>query len=433
MLSSRSPALARAAGTAAPGRRWRPSPAWGLILLLAAVPLRTLLAVRTEVADITVTELALLLAIAWTLLFRRRGPIFVPVQTTLWVGLVLYGTASVLWAPAVGPVVKEIAKWCELIVAMLLACDLARDRGDLRTLMLGAAGVFFLEIVLALALAANGVGVAEAPVPRLLGTFGQPNPFGSFMAMGFAFALPAALSGRGWTRRIGVGVAMLALAGVLFSFSRGSWISVFGVAAIAVLAAYPGLARRVLHPLSVAAVGLVAAVVLVALLAAAQLPAEPAGLLEGSIRARDVVSDPSEESFSVDQRIGFWLAAGRMVLANPVGGVGLGNFDEAYPGYMVSPWFESLGHAHNLTLVLASEIGLVGLAIFAAALLGCLRPLVRKITRPPSDWIDIGAACLLAAFLLHGLVDYMIVGGLGIVLGMVLGIAICPTARGTVS
>ena len=58
---------------------------------------------------------------------------------------------------------------------------------------------------------------------------------------------------------------------------------------------------------------------------------------------------------------------------------------------------------------------------------------MRKISRPPSDWIDIGAACLLAAFLLHGLVDYMIVGGLGIVLGMVLGISICPSARGAVS
>ena len=406
--------------------RFRPSPAWGLVLLLAAVPLRTLLAVRTEVADITVTEFALPLAVAWTLLFRRRGSFYFPIQVALWIGLALYGAASVLWAPQVGPVVKESAKWAELIVAMLLACDLARDRRDLNTLLLGAAGVFALEVALALALVAGGAGVVQAAVPRLLGTFGQPNPFGSFMAMGFAFALPAALAAGGRTRRIAIAVAACALAGALFSFSRGSWLSIVGISAIALLLTYPQLRRRVFHPVSAAALALVVSAGLLVLLATVPVPAEPAGLLQGSIRPRDVVADPNAQSFSIDQRVGFWLAAARMTQANPVGGVGLGNFDEAYPGYMVSPWFESLGHAHNLALVMASETGLLGLALFAAALLASLAPAARKARRPDPHWIDVGVACLLAAFLLHGLVDYMLVGGLGIVLGMVIGIGLCP-------
>ena len=408
---------------------WRPSPAWGLILLLAAVPLRTFLAVRTDFADVTVTELAVLVAIAWTLLFRRRGRFYLPVQLSLWIMLVLYGALSVLWAPQVGPVVKEVAKWTELIVAMLLACDLARDRSDLRFLLLGAAAVFLLEIALALALVAAGTGVVQAAVPRLTGTFGQPNPFGSFMVMGFAFALPAMLAGSGKTRWIGAAVAAIALAGTLFSFSRGAWISVAGVSAIALLLTHPPIRSRILNPLSAAAAGLALSAGLLLLLATTQLPAEPAGLLQESIRPRDVVSDPNAQSFSVDQRIGFWLAATRMALDNPIGGVGLGNFDEAYPAYMVSPWFESLGHAHNLALVLASEIGLLGLTVFAAALITSLAPAARKLARPESDWIDVGTVCLLSAFLLHGLVDYMLVGGLGIVLGMVLGIGLCPSRR----
>ncbi|MXY00329.1 MAG: hypothetical protein F4Y67_05875 [Chloroflexi bacterium] len=406
--------------------RRRPSPAWGLVLLLAAVPLRTLLAVRTEVADITITEFALPLAVAWTLLFRRRGRAYVPLQISLWICLALYGAASVLWAPQVGPVVKEFAKWTELIVAMLLACDLARDRRDLKTLLLGAAGVFALEIVLALTLLASGEGVVQTAVPRLLGSFGQPNPFGSFMAMSFAFALPAALSTGKRTRWIGIAVASCALAGALFSFSRGAWLSIAGISAMALLLTYPQLRHQILRPITAAALGLVVAAGLLALLVMAQPPAEPAGLLEGSIRPRDVVANPNEQSFSIDQRVGFWLAATRMTLDNPVGGVGLGNFDEAYPRYMVSPWFESLGHAHNLILVLASETGLLGLALFAAALLTSLAPAARRLFRPESDWIDIGTACLLAAFLLHGLVDYMLVGGLGIILGIVIGIGLCP-------
>ena len=395
------------------------------------MPLRTLLAFRTEFADITVTEFALPVAVVWTLLFRRRGRIYLPLQVAAWIGLALWGAASVLWAPQVGPVAKEFAKWTELIVAILLACDLARDRRDLQTLLLGAAGVFALEVFLTMGLVASGQGVVQAAVPRLLGSFGQPNPFGSFMAMSFAFALPAALATGKRTRWIGIAVAVCALAGVLFSFSRGAWLSVAGVSAIAVLLTYPQLRRRVLHPLPAAALGLAVSVGLLAVLATVQLPAEPAGLLEGSIRPRDVVADPNEQSFSIDQRVGFWLAATRMTLANPVGGVGLGNFDEAYPDYMVSPWFESLGHAHNLVLVLASEIGLLGLALFAIALLSSLVPVARRLSRPGVDWIDVGTACLLAAFLVHGLVDYMLVGGLGIILGMVIGIGLCPVrARG---
>lgn len=411
--------------------RFRPSPAWGLVLLLAAVPLRTLLGLRTEFADITVTEFALPVAVVWTLLFRRRGRIYFPLQVAAWIGLALWGAVSVLWAPQVGPVAKEFAKWTELIVAILLACDLARERRDLQTLLLGAAGVFALEVALTMGLVASGQGVVQAAVPRLLGSFGQPNPFGSFMAMSFAFALPAALSTGKRTRWIGIAVAGCALAGALFSFSRGAWLSIAGITAFALLLTYPQLRRQVLHPVSAAALGLVVSVSLLAVLATVQLPAEPAGLLEGSIRPRDVVADPNEQSFSVDQRVGFWLAATRMTLANPVGGVGLGNFDEAYPEYMVSPWFESLGHAHNLVLVLASEIGLLGLALFATALLSSLVPVVRRLSRPETDWIDVGTACLLAAFLVHGLVDYMLVGGLGIILGMVIGIGLCPArARG---
>ena len=410
--------------------RFRPSPAWGLVLLLAAVPLRTLLAVRTEVADITVTEFALPIAVAWTLLFRRRGRIFIPLQISVWICLALYGAVSVLWAPEVGPVVKESAKWAELIVAMLLACDLARDRRDLRTLLLGATGVFALEVALALALLASGEGVVQTAVPRLLGSFGQPNPFGSFMAMSFAFALPAALSTDKKTRWIGIVVAGCALAGVLFSFSRGAWLSIGGISVMALLISYPRLRRQIMRPVVAAALGLIVAAGLLMLLSMAQPPAQPAGLLEGSIRPRDVVANPNDQSFSIDQRVGFWLAATRMTVANPVGGVGLGNFDEAYPHYMVSPWFESLGHAHNLILVLASEIGLLGLALFAIAMIASLVPAARRLTHPGADWIDVGAACLLGAFLLHGLVDYMLVGGLGIILGIVIGIGLCPSGGG---
>ena len=53
-----------------------------------------------------------------------------------------------------------------------------------------------------------------------------------------------------------------------------------------------------------------------------------------------------------------------------------------------------------------------------------LRPVWNRIRDKNPDWIDIGVAAALAAFLIHGLVDYMLVGGLGIVVGIALGIAL---------
>ena len=225
--------LSRSIAGARPGRGAQPSraaagvrpPAWGLILLLAAVPLRDPAGGpnrggrhhRHRTGAAAGHRLDAAVPAAGAVFFSRcRRP-----SGWAWSSTERHRSSG---RPPLGAVVKEIAKWCELIAAMLLACDLARDRGDLRTLMLGAAGVFVLEIVLALALAANGVGVAAAPVPRLLGTFGQPNPFGSFMAMGFAFALPAApvragLDSPDRSRRGDAGPG----GGVLFSFSRGSW------------------------------------------------------------------------------------------------------------------------------------------------------------------------------------------------------------------
>ena len=401
------------------------SPALGLILLLAAVPLRTWLGVRTGFADVTITEIAVLVAIAWTFFFRRPGRFFLPRQLVLWMAFILFCGLSLFWAGALGPYLKEMAKWAEVLVALVLACDLARNRRDLRVLLAGAAVVLAAELVLAAGLGAIGRGISPGAIPRLLGTFGQPNPFGSFMVMGLALALAAAAGSTGRSRLIGAALALAALLAILLSFSRGAWISAAAVTTIVLLGTgcrhqvagwfKPSLVTGGL--LALAGLALVGVLTL-------QLPPEPGAVVAGGARPRDVVAEPTANSYSVDQRIGFWLAAARMASANPLGGVGLGNFDEAYPAYFVSPWEESLGHAHNLALNIAAESGLIGLALFVAAAWASARPVWNRIREKNPDWIDIGVAAALAAFLIHGLVDYMLVGGLGIVLGIALGIAL---------
>ena len=67
--------------------------------------------------------------------------------------------------------------------------------------------------------------------PRLLGTFGCPNHYGSFLYMGVASALGLALFvERKWLARVILFyVVAVLIVGIVFSLSRGSWIGLFMV------------------------------------------------------------------------------------------------------------------------------------------------------------------------------------------------------------
>ncbi len=403
----------------------RPSPAIGLIVVLAAVPLRLAAGLSTSFAEIGLTEAAIPLAIVWTILFRRPGRFFLPRQLIWWGAFLAFAVLSITWAQAIGPAIKEFVKWAQLLIALVLTCDLARNRGDLEVLIRWGGAIVVAEIGLTALLLPLGGGLAvNSALPRLAGTFGQPNPFGAYVAIAFAFALPAALSNHHRVSRYGRIVAALAALAVLASLSRGAIVSLVGIAAVSVWALrLPSWRSWLFSPPALLA-GLVAAAAFVVVLANVQLPAEGTGLIAGDVRPREVIADPSPGSFSVEQRLGFWLAAADMTAAHPLGGVGLGNFDEAYGQFFVSPWNYSLGHAHNLVLNTAAELGLLGAALLMVALISSFLPAIARARSPDPDWIDVGAAALLAGFLLHGLFDYMIVGGLGVIIGIGLGIGL---------
>jgi O-antigen ligase len=71
------------------------------------------------------------------------------------------------------------------------------------------------------------------------------------------------------------------------------------------------------------------------------------------------------ENFAIVERLAHWEAGLNMFRSNRLLGVGLGNFNERYAEFSVSPTFLlSQGHAHNYYIHVAAEAGLVGLCTY---------------------------------------------------------------------
>jgi O-antigen ligase len=99
----------------------------------------------------------------------------------------------------------------------------------------------------------------------------------------------------------------------------------------------------------------------------------------GTISEVDEASARSEVEYesSTAQRLEIWKVATTVILEHPVIGVGLGAYPEVHFRYAQRPQFDptAYGHrdAHSTYLLIAAELGLVGLFIFAAIVVVTLR------------------------------------------------------------
>ena len=217
--------------------------------------------------------------------------------------------------------------------------------------------------------------------------------------------------------------------GVITSFSRGAWLGLaFGV--VVMIAA---LGRRG-RP---AIVGLGALVALLLLLASAgALPSAVVGRL-GSIVQQFQVFDvrgvvPTADTFAQIERLAHWQTAGNMFLANPVLGVGIGNFNARFADYYVRGWPHSQGHAHNYYLQTLAETGLVGFATYVLLLLTALGSSLAALrrTRGLYQALVVGALGVLATFMLHNVLENLHVLNLGLHWAAVLALfTILPRAQ----
>ncbi|MBZ0299731.1 MAG: O-antigen ligase family protein, partial [Anaerolineae bacterium] len=268
---------------------------------------------------------------------------------------------------------------------------------------------------------------------RAFGTFGQPNPFGGFMGILAPVALMTALGYalRAWLNRrrvdatlaafYGAGAALL-VTGILISWSRGAWLA-FG-AALAVM--FLALPRRLEYGLGLA--GALLGMVLV-LWSAGLLPASVVARISSStaeffafddVRGVDITPD----NYPVVERLAHWQAALNMARSQPWIGVGLGNYEIAYPTYRLINWHEPLGHAHNYYLNILAEGGIIGLLGYGKVwfLIMWLNWRARKHPDIVARFVATGLLGTWTYLSVHSLFDDLYVNNLFLHLGLMLGI-----------
>jgi putative inorganic carbon (HCO3(-)) transporter len=399
-------------------------------LVLIAVALAPLIGRRTGVPlgaiQLGGPEVAVVLTLGtWLLWGAGRRSLFLRVAPAGWAlfAWLWVGAASLLWARSLPAGAAELGKWLEVAAVYLSAAALLEGRSP-RPVMLAIAAAGAIEAIIGLVQFGLGIGPDEFRVlgrfMRAYGTFFQPNPFAGHLGLCLPFALAWALAsgGPGLWERLSAGLAAAAmLAGIVASFSRGAWL------AIAVALAFMGLIWKP----KLTVLGIVAAIAFVLfgppLRQSLVLQRLSGGLSElpGLNVARVV---PTDENWALVERLAHWQSAWYMFASRPWLGVGLGNYEVAYPDFSLPRWQQALGHAHNVYLNVLAETGLIGLFAYIALMLSALGRAVYLGVRTHGERraVAVAAAGSLAYLAVHSLTDSLYVQGIELLLGLILGI-----------
>lgn len=257
---------------------------------------------------------------------------------------------------------KEILKWLEFLIVVLLGTQYIRTRHQIWTIVVitclaAISQAFYGYLQASLNLGPESF-VRDASL-RVYGTFDQPNPYAGYINMTLAVTIALTLLGRDWKTRILAGItSLLLLEAENLSQSRGGLIAI----AIAVLFIVSlGMPRlRVLMGAGVIGAFCIAGGYLAGLVPEKLLT--PVLRILGLIRISFI--KPSTQDFSTAERLAHWIAGINMFADHPFTGVGIGNYSDAYPQYYITIFVNSLGHAHNYYINIAAETGLVGLVAF---------------------------------------------------------------------
>lgn len=417
-------------------------------------------------------QIALLVTIAaWVArsLSRRRLSfprpfLLLPLSVFIFVaGLTLLQARSLTFG------VRELIKWLEILLIMLMVVDLGNELvgyGRQHRVWWVLLGMLLLTGLLQAAIGIWQFGLrGDGPEHFLIlgrfyrayGTFEQPNPFGGFMHL---TGLLAAGTGLGlvpmlwqqWRKRrispeikvtqsdteiadkknsapsapsvviIFVFVSAVAMTlALLFSWSRGAWLS-FGAGTAVLIFFWPRQRKVGMLMIGLGVIGLLAALQfnLIPVSLSERLVSFTQDLRLGDVRGADI----NDANYAVLERLAHWQAALDMARDRLWSGVGFGNYEPAYADYALINWPDPLGHAHNYYLNLLAETGILGLLAYGVVWTAVFYQTIRALRQ--ENWFLRGMALgLLAAWValsVHHLTDKLYVNNIYIHLGVMWGL-----------
>jgi len=297
-----------------------------------------------------------------------RSPSNVPAYLVLAIlGLLATMLLSMTVAININSSLKEIIKWLEFLVLVLLGIQYIRTRRQIWTIIIltclaGITQALFGYIQYFFNLGPASF-VRETSL-RIYGTFDQPNPYAGYINLPLSIAVALMLLGSNWKTRILAGTTAVLLATAeLLTQSRGGEIAI--VAALVFIVAVGMFRLRIfLGLLAVAALGAIEAIL------AGLIPVYIFNPLLAKLGLIGIsLMYPNNQTFSTAERLAHWIAGLHMFFDHPLLGVGIGNYPDAYSHYFVTIFTDPLGHAHNYYINIAAETGSIGLIAYLLFLL----------------------------------------------------------------
>lgn len=322
----------------------------------------------------------LLVAATWVVAVVVTGQVREPRAAHLF-GLlfVLWNACSLIWTTD-GPATQErVLTYVQLLGLTMVIWDTVTTLGALtKTLLAYLSGCYVTAVSLLVSYVTMGEA-AETHGRVTVGSF-HPNDVAMIVALGVpvaAYLIVAPRTGRWHYLRVAFATLYLPIAGfaVLVTGSRT------GIAALIPGIAFLGyrLARR--RPsLAVGSLAVLAG------LTVAALPLAPE-----RVRARLAETDSAIQSGDLNDRGAVWAEAIRLIVDNPLLGVGGGAFRGAAVGV------NKVGH--NFALSLLAEVGVIGFGLFIGMLIAGALCLGRATPQLKGMWLAVFSAWMLAALL----------------------------------
>ena len=281
---------------------------------------------------------------------RHRRLLTIVVAMLVWLSL------SLIWADDLTLAAKDLWRWYALLAILVIVITTVTDERSLRWVLFAFVGGAVASVLIGVA-DGSFTGTADGAA-RLEGGAGDPNYLAAsivaccIVAVSL-LALPVGVAVR-WTI---AGSLLVLIAGLVMSGSRGGFLAAGG----GIIAAFFLFKYR--RALVVAATAILVGIGALAFL---NVP-----------DAWDRVTDFDDDN----GRSSLWTVGARMWEDNPVGGVGLNNFVVHSGDYVREPGtlentelvVEKPHVPHNTYLQILAETGVVGLLLFVAFCVACVR------------------------------------------------------------
>jgi O-antigen ligase len=307
----------------------------------------------------------------------------------------------------------ELVQMAKVLLLFFIVANQIRGRDDLRLVLWALIATVAFESVLAIIQAASGkrldlgfLGEAQndkeaGKMYRVGGTLGHPNRLAMYLELLLPLTLGLFWTGKKkWHRFFAITVFGLGLIAMLLTGSRGGWI---GLLFALVVFIYFVIKTKKLALRAILGPGLFALLILLGI----------------AFAFSDVILHrfQGEDYGSAESRIPMIQIALNLIAANPIGGVGINNYQvvmHKYNNSIRALQYISIDRpVHNMYLLITGETGLIGFITFAI-LIFFLFKVLNRATKSRDLLLSITAASLFAGyagFMVHGLVDKHSPGG----------------------